>query len=102
MTWTVESKNTVTLAEGGTKPNDIEVSYANTYNKGQVRAGDVAVLTLSNMGGLTVERVSLAMRANAKSGAGVIEVACNNTQLAEKSVSWQSVSEDVEKIRPIN
>ena len=99
MTWAVESKNTVTLAEGGTKPNDIEVSYANTYNKGQVRAGDEAVLTLSNMGGITVERVSLAMRANAKSGAGTIEVACNNTQLAEKSVSWQSVSEDVEVFR---
>lgn len=95
MTWTVESKNAVTLTDG-TVPYDIEVSYANTYNKGQLRAGDVTALTLSNLGGITVERVSLAMRANAKSGAGVIEVIADGNQLTEKGVTWQSVSADVE------
>lgn len=95
MTWTVESKNTVTLTDG-TVPYDIEVSYANTYNKGQLRAEDVATLTLSNLGGITVERVSLAMRANAKSGAGAIVLVCNDAQLAQKTVNWQSVSADVE------
>ena len=96
MTWTVESKNSVALAEGGTVPYDIEVSYANTYNKGQLRAGDVAALTLSNLGGITVERVSLAMHANAKGGAGAIVLVCNDAQLAQKTVNWQSVSADVE------
>ena len=96
MTWTVESKNTVTLADGGSVPYDIEVSYVNTYNKGQVRAGDVATLTLGNLGGMTVERVSLAMRANAKSGSGAIEVTVGDEIVAEKTVTWQNVSADVE------
>lgn len=95
MTWTVESKNTVTLTDG-TVPYGIEVSYANTYNKGQLRAEDVATLTLSNLGGITVERVSLAMHANAKSGAGVIVLVCNDAQLAQRTVNWQTVSTDVE------
>ncbi len=99
MTWTVESKNAVTLAEGGTVPYDIAVSYTNTYNKGQVRAGDVATLTLGNLGGLTIERVSLAMRANTSKGAGAIELACNDAELARKTVTWQTVSEDVEVFR---
>lgn len=96
MTWTVESKSAVTLADGGSVPYDIEVSYANTYNKGQVRAGDVATLTLSNLGGMTVERVTLAMRANAKSGSGVLQAEANEEKLAEKTVTWQTVSDEVE------
>lgn len=96
MTWTVESKTAVTLADGGSVPYDIEVSYTNTYNKGQVRNDDVATLTLGNMGGITIERVSLAMRANAKSGSGVVEVEVNEESLAQKTVTWQTVSEDVE------
>lgn len=95
MTWTVESKNAVTLTDG-TVPYDIEVSYANTYNKGQLRAGDVAALVLRNLGGLTVERVSLAMRANASKGAGTIVLVCNDAQLAQRTVNWQTVSTDVE------
>lgn len=95
MTWTVESKNAVTLTDG-TVPYDIEVSYANTYNKGQLRAGDRATLVLRNLGGLTVERVSLAMRANASKGAGTIVLVCNDAQLAQRTVNWQSVSADVE------
>ena len=74
MTWTVENKNTVKLTDASTTPYDIEASYANTYNKGQLRLGDEATLTLKNMGGVSVERVSLAMRANAKSGSGSITV----------------------------
>lgn len=99
MTWTVESKNTVTLADGGSVPYDIEVSYTNTYNKGQLRAGDVATLTLGNLGGMTVERVSLAMRANAKSGSGAIEVTVGDEKIGEKTVTWKTVSEDVEVYR---
>ena len=65
MTWTVESKNTVRLTDGSTAPYDLEASYTNTYNKGQLRLGDEATLTLKNMGGVSVERVSLALMSKA-------------------------------------
>lgn len=96
MTWTVESKNTVRLTDGSTAPYDLEASYTNTYNKGQLRLGDEATLTLKNMGGVSVERVSLAMRANEQSGAGNVEVEGNGMRWADKTVTWQNVSADVE------
>lgn len=96
MTFTVETKSSVKKTEGSVVPYDIEVSYSNTYNKGQVRAGDEAVLTLNHLDGITIERVSLALRANATSGAGIVYVECNNTQVTYKGVDWQSVSDDVE------
>lgn len=96
MTWTVESKNAVSPAEGSSAPHGVEAVYANNYQKGQVRAGDEAVLTLSHLDGITIERVSLEMRANASSGSGAVYVECNNEQVASKSVSWRNVSADVE------
>ena len=96
MTWTVENKNTVKLTDASTTPYDIEASYANTYNKGQLRLGDEATLTLKNMGGVSVERVSLAMRANAKSGSGSITVTMDEVTMSTKTVTWQNVSADVE------
>ena len=99
MTWTVESKTSVTLAEGTVSPYGTQASYGNTYNKGQLRAGDMATLVLENLGGITVERVSLAIRSNTSSGAGAIIVVCNSDILAEKTVTWQTVSEDIEVFR---
>lgn len=96
MTWTVESKNAVQLTEESTVPYDIEAAYSNTYNKGQVRAGDVATLTLSHMGGITIEKVELAMRSNNGAGAGTVIVTADATEIAQKTVTWQSVSEAVE------
>lgn len=96
MTWTVVDKNTVHLSDDSTVPYDINVSYSNTYNAGHVRAGDVATLSLSNLNGITIESVSLAMRSNKNAGAGQISVMADNTSLANMSVTWQSVSNAVQ------
>lgn len=93
MTWTVQSKTSVTGS--GEWPYDIEVTYANTYNKGQVRAGDVATLTLSHLDGITIENVSLAMRANANSGKGRVSVTANGQELASRTVTYEQVSNEV-------
>ena len=53
MTFTVETKNSVTT--NGQCPDDMEVAYNCSYQKGQVRAGDVATLTLGNLGGIAQE-----------------------------------------------
>lgn len=99
MTWTVESKNAVKLSSGSTAPYGTVAEYMCSYQKGQVRAGDEAVLTLSQLGGITIERVSLSLRANASSGAGTVFVTCNDEQVVYQGVSWQNVSEDVEVLR---
>lgn len=96
MTWTVVDKNTVHLSDDSTVPYDINVSYSNTYNAGHVRTGDVATLSLSNLNGITIESVSLAMRSNKNAGAGQISVMADNTSLANMSVNWQSVSNAVQ------
>lgn len=96
MTWTVKDKNNVSLSDDSTVPYDIEVSYTNTYNKGHVRAGDVATLNLTNLGGITVEKISLAMRSTQGAGAGTVTVVADNTQLANTTVTWQNVSSDVQ------
>lgn len=72
MTWTVESKDAV--SGQGTWPYDIEVSYSNTYQKGQVRAGDEAVLTLSNLGGIMVQKVEVYVKSNKNAGAGTFQL----------------------------
>lgn len=95
MTWTVASKTAVTLTDTSEVPYDIEAVYANTYNKGQVRAGDVATLTLSHLDGITIEEVALAMRSNNGSGAGTIDVTADGHALAHTTVTWQQVSENV-------
>ena len=96
MTWTVVNKNTVHLSDDSTVPYDINVSYSNTWNAGHVRAGDVATLSLSNLNGITIESVSLAMRSNKNAGAGQISVMADNTSLANMSVTWHSVSNAVQ------
>ena len=68
MSWTVESKNSV--SGEGEWPYDIEVSYQNSYQKGDVRKDDVAVLTLGNLGGITVERIEVWVKSNKSEGAG--------------------------------
>ena len=87
MTWTVESKSNVTGE--GTWPYDIEVSYSNTYQKGQVRKDDEAVLTLSNLGGITIEQIEVWLKSNKSSGSGRIEVSSNGEQLTVKEGSFK-------------
>ena len=87
MTWTVQSKNAV---EGsGIYPFGIEVTYSNTYNKGQVRANDEAVLSLRYLGGITVESVVVYTRSNQSGGAGTFTVQANGQQVASKSGSFE-------------
>lgn len=94
MTLTVKDKNTVELTDGQW-PYDIEVSYSNTYNKGQVRAGDVATLILSNLGNITVEQITMAMRSNDDAGKGTVTVDAGEEQIASKTVTYKTVSEVV-------
>lgn len=94
MTLTVQDKNTVFLSDGQW-PYDIETRYSNTYNKGQVRAGDVATLTLSNLGGITVDTITMALRSNQNEGEGTVRVVCNGQQVASKHITYQTVGEKV-------
>ena len=94
MTWTVQSKNSV--SGSGSWPYDIEVAYANTYNKGQVRGGDTATLMLSHLEGIMIEQVSLTMRANAGSGKGRVDVRANGQTIGSREVTYEQVSDDVD------
>ena len=89
MTWTVESKNTVSLSDDSTVPYDIEVGYANTYNKGQVRANDTATLVLSHMEGITINGIEVFVKSNKSGGAGTFTVATNGQTVATKTGSFE-------------
>lgn len=80
MTWTVETKNTV--AGDGDIPAGTTAEYACSYQKGQVRQGDNATLTLSSLGGVTIEEVTVSLKSNKNSGGGVFTVSVNGTQVA--------------------
>ena len=94
MTWTVESKNTV--SGSGECPNDMKVTYANTYNKGQVRANDTATLTLSNLGGITLEKIEMAMRSNNNAGAGSVTVFLNDKKASSTTITYKEVGDAVQ------
>lgn len=93
MTFTVETKNSVSAS--GDVPPTMQASYANTYNKGHVRGGDTATLSLSGLGGITVEKIELTMRSTKNSGAGAIVAMANGTQIAAKTVSYTEVADPV-------
>ena len=85
MTWIVDSKNTV--HGEGTGPYSIDVSYSCSYQKGTVRAGDEAVLTLTQLGGITVEQVEVWVKSNKDAGAGTFTVTMNGQETATKEGS---------------
>jgi len=102
MTWTVET-NTQVSGEG-IWPYDIEVGYTCTYQKGTVRANDVATLSLGNLGGITVETIRVYLRSNKTGGAGTFSVKGNGQVIATKSGSlaeWTG-SYDNENFRPVD
>ena len=88
MTFTVQTKNSV-LAEGSF-PYDMEVDYACNYQKGTVRNGDTATLTLSNLGNIGLESVQIYLRSNTSSGAGKLTIMADNTSLMGKTGTYQS------------
>ena len=86
LTLTVESKSSV--AATGDIPPFAEVSYSCSYQKGTVRQGDEAVLTLSDLGGLTINKVEVYIRSNQKAGAGMWTVTIDGQKVATKSGSF--------------
>lgn len=87
MTFTVESKHAVSA--GGDVPAGAEASYENTYNKGTVRKDDVATLTLTGLGGITIDKVDISMRSNKAAGAGTVTVKADGKALTTKSGSFK-------------
>lgn len=85
MTWTVTSNKTVS-GEGELLP-DVVAAYANTYNKGQVRANDTATLVLSALGGATINGIEVYVKSNKSAGAGQFTVTADGTTIASKSGS---------------
>ena len=83
MSWVVESKNSV--SRQGTPPESCLAYYSCSYQKGTVRANDVATLQLTSLGGITIEGVEVYMRSNKSSGAGVLTLKVNGQTVATKS-----------------
>ena len=83
MSFTVKDKNTVTM--DGLWPYDIEAAYSCSYQKGDVREGDVATLSLSHLDGITVEQVEVYLKSNKSSGGGAFTVTANEETVAAKS-----------------
>lgn len=88
MTFTVETKNTVSM--DGQWPYDIEVAYNCSYQKGQVRAGDVATLTLGELGGMVIEQIEVYVKSNKSAGEGTFEVQANGETVSTKSGSLKT------------
>lgn len=85
MSFTVTSYNSV--SGDGTFPYDMEVNYANTYNKGQVRLGDTAVIALSHLEGINVAKIEVEMKGNKDSGKGTFYVKENGQLTAQKNIA---------------
>lgn len=85
MTWTVETKSTV--KGSGDVPAAVTADYACSYQKGTVRSGDNATLTLVGLNGIMVERIEMHMRSNKSAGAGVISVYTDGARIAQKEGS---------------
>ena len=87
MSWTVTNKTSV--SGDGLWPYDIEVSYSCTYQKGDVRQGDQAVLTLAHLDGIAIEQVEVYVKSNQSGGAGVFTVAVDGQTVATKSGTFK-------------
>lgn len=85
MSFLVETKNSVT--PDGTCPHNMEATYSCSYQKGTVRKGDNATLSLYNLDGITIEKVVVTMRSNKQSGAGIFQVDANGSQMAGLAIT---------------
>lgn len=85
MTWTVESKNVV--KGSGEIPTGAAATYACTYQKGTVRAGDEAELRLTGLERETIQSVDVWVKSNKTAGAGVFTVSADRAAIASKSGS---------------
>ena len=87
MTFTVESKNSVSM--DGSWPYDIGVVYACDYQKGSVRAGDKATLSLSGLELLQLQEIKVYVRSNKNAGAGTITMKADGTQFFYKEGTYK-------------
>ena len=87
MTFTIESKTSVSM--DGLWPYDIGVNYTNTGTKGNVGAGDIAILSLSGLENIQLESVKLYMQSNQNSGSGVISMTADGASLYSKSGTYK-------------
>lgn len=87
MTFTVETKSSVSTS--GTCPSTLNASYACTYQKGTVRAGDTATLRLRGLENIRLEQVRLYLRSNKSAGAGQLSMLADNSTLYEKNGTYK-------------
>ena len=86
MTFTVQSKSDVEVS--GTCPPLLEVSYSCTYQKGDVRAGDTATLSLTGLNGIALETVAIYMKSNKSSGAGKITISADGSVIGQEEGTY--------------
>lgn len=86
MTFTVETKNSVSM--DGVWPYDIGVNYSCSYQKGTVRANDMATLSLSGLENIQLESIQIYMRSNMSGGAGVITMTADGESLYAQSGTY--------------
>ena len=79
MTFTVDTKSKVTA--DGTWPGSMSATYQNTGRKGDVTDKDTATLTVSGLDGIMIEKVEVYLKSNKSSGAGVITMRADWTEI---------------------
>lgn len=90
MSFLVETKNSV--KPEGVWPYNMEAVYSCSYQKGTVRKGDQATLTLYGLEGISIQKISILVKANKQSGAGVFSVTADNQSIANVPVSFRSLN----------
>ena len=97
----VETKSTVKL--DGSWPYDIGVSYACTYQKGDVRAGDTATLSVTGLENLCLKKAQVYLKSNKSSGAGIITISADGQSLYRNEGSFHTLfgEFDNENFHPI-
>ena len=92
MSFLVETKNSV--KPEGTWPYDMEAVYSCSYQKGTVRKDDRAVLTVTGLGGVSIQKVCIWVKSNKQSGAGKYIVTANKEQIAQGTISHRDLTGD--------
>jgi len=77
VTYTVDTKSTVKAS--GDISSEMVATYACSYQKGTITAGNTATLTVSGCQHVNIDSVTLYMRSNKASGAGKLTLTMNDT-----------------------
>lgn len=87
MTFTVESKSKVSAA--GEWPYGMEANYTNTYQKGDVREGDTAVLVVNGLDGIAIERIDIYLKSNKDKGAGIVNISADEEIIFQQEGTYK-------------